>query len=138
MRHPVWGPKPQPRHVPWLGIQPAPFALRDDTQAAEPLRTGWLCSFFKITFSLCSSDLIVSITMCLTISNPFLCHLHPAHQVIVLISDTVCFSSTTYTCFFLNRFPSSAENVYLYIYFKCVSLYLREPSSNSCIKASTC
>ena len=31
-----WGPNPQPKHVPWLEINPGPFALRDAAQLSHP------------------------------------------------------------------------------------------------------
>ena len=37
---PYWGPDPQPRHVPWLGIQPATlwFAVQNSLYWATPAR----------------------------------------------------------------------------------------------------
>ena len=37
-----WGPSPQPRHVPWLGIEPAtPKSSQSSTQSTEPHQPGW-------------------------------------------------------------------------------------------------
>ena len=37
---PHWGPGPQPRHVPWLGINQWPFGLPAGTQSTEPHQPG--------------------------------------------------------------------------------------------------
>ena len=37
---PYWGPGPQPRHMPWLGINWQPFGLQSGTQSTEPHQPG--------------------------------------------------------------------------------------------------
>ena len=39
-RAPSWGPDPQPRHVPWLGIELATFGLQASTPSTEPHQPG--------------------------------------------------------------------------------------------------
>ena len=49
--HLDWGPKPQPRHMPWLGIEPATFCFAGwcSTNWATLVRAS-LWFFFKISF----------------------------------------------------------------------------------------
>ena len=37
---PYWGPGLQPRHVPWLGIEPQPFGSQAEVQSTEPHQPG--------------------------------------------------------------------------------------------------
>ena len=37
---PYWGPGPQPRHVPSLGIEPRPFGSQSSAQYTEPHQSG--------------------------------------------------------------------------------------------------
>ena len=37
---PYWGPDPQPRHVPWLGIQPVSLWFQAHAQSTEPHQPG--------------------------------------------------------------------------------------------------
>ena len=37
---PYWGPGLQPRHVPWLGIEPRPFGSQAGAQSTEPHQPG--------------------------------------------------------------------------------------------------
>ena len=41
--HPSGGPGPQLRHVTWLGIKPATYALGDDAEPTEPCWSGLTC-----------------------------------------------------------------------------------------------
>ena len=43
---PSWGPGLQPRHVPWLGIEPATFSVhRSALKSTEPHQPGWQVFF---------------------------------------------------------------------------------------------
>ena len=42
---PSWGPGPQPRHVPWLGIEPATVGSQAGTQSTEPHQPGLFGDF---------------------------------------------------------------------------------------------
>ena len=44
-----WGPGPQARHVPWLGIEPVTLCF-SGTQSTEPHQSG-LIKFFCLTFT---------------------------------------------------------------------------------------
>ena len=51
---PFWGPGPQPRHVPWLGIALVPLWFTARAQSTEPHQPGrqsqflssWICQYF--------------------------------------------------------------------------------------------
>ena len=42
-----WGPSPQPRPVPWLGIEPATVWLSGQHSPTEPHQSGLLFDFFN-------------------------------------------------------------------------------------------
>ena len=42
---PNWGPGPQPRHVPQLGVELAPFGSQASAQPTEPHQPGLLKVF---------------------------------------------------------------------------------------------
>ena len=48
---PYWGPGPQPRHVPWLGIEPLPFGSQSSAQSTEPHQPGLFVCFFLRTYT---------------------------------------------------------------------------------------
>ena len=50
-RTPYWGPGPQPRRVPWLGISWQPFGSQGGTQSTEPHQPGLLCITLECTLS---------------------------------------------------------------------------------------
>ena len=53
-QRPNWGPEPQPRHVPWLGIKPGTFPLAGRC-STEPHQPGLQTSFIvMITFVIAS------------------------------------------------------------------------------------
>ena len=61
---PTWGPGPQPRHVPWLGIIQWPFSSQAGAQYTEPHQPGQFYMFFPIwrfTYFYCSSSTVISI-----------------------------------------------------------------------------
>ena len=45
---PYWRPGPQPRHVPWLEIEPGPFGSQASAQSMEPHQPGLFDSFYDI------------------------------------------------------------------------------------------
>ena len=42
---PYWGPGPQPRHVPWLGMEPVTLSFAGRAQSTEPHQPGLLLLF---------------------------------------------------------------------------------------------
>ena len=62
-RTPYWGPGPQPRHVPWLGIEPMAlwFAGRHSIHWAAP--AGGICLQFE-SFSAMAFCLLISQMLC--------------------------------------------------------------------------
>ena len=57
---PYWGPDPQPRHVPWLGIEPEPFVLQSghlihinpQSHTSQSKLTALLIHIFKCLFEI--------------------------------------------------------------------------------------
>ena len=45
---PCWGPGLQPRHVPWLGIEPATFGSCAGAQSTEPHQPGQVLKHFHL------------------------------------------------------------------------------------------
>ena len=73
---PYWGPGPQPRHVPWLGIEPGPFIdLQACTQSTEPHQPGLSFIFEGQFYRLQNSRLVIfflSVFKYFTMLSPWL------------------------------------------------------------------
>ena len=55
---PYWGPGPQPRHVPLLGIKPVTFCFSAHTQSTEPHQPGLMYSYNAIKDDKCVGKLM--------------------------------------------------------------------------------
>ena len=80
---PKWGPDPQPRRVPWLGIKPMTFRFTGSTQSTEPHQPRQESYFSKKALN--ELLLFMSLLVCACVWYVYICYgIHTINYIIIL------------------------------------------------------
>ena len=82
---PHWGPGPQPRPVPWLGIEPVTLWFPAPVNPLSHTSQGWFLLFFVLSHTIKISNYTCGIVYFFLLFCEFLLHVNPCYWARALI-----------------------------------------------------